>query len=350
MSYATTRRCKRSNFTIAIILSALTLLALFAANLLWGAVEIPLGKVISILTGGEGEPGWRLIVLESRLPQAVTAMFAGMALSAAGLMLQTLFNNPLAGPEVFGINSGAGLGVAIVMLLLNGTLVSGGLSFGGYAAILSGAFIGALAVIAILLLLSMWLRNNIYLLIAGLAVSYLTSSVITLLNYFSTAEGVHSYLIWGMGSFGGVSTAQLPLFATLLIVTLTASLLMVKPLNALLLGDAYAANLGVKTKSARGVLLALTGILTAGVTAFCGPIAFIGLAVPHIARLFLSTNNHIFLLPATILWGGATALLCNLLCQLPGSSGLLPLGAVTPIIGAPVILYVVIKRRGISAS
>ena len=350
MSYATTRKCKRSNFTIAIILSALTLLALFAANLLWGAVEIPLGKVISILTGGEGEPGWRLIVLESRLPQAVTAMFAGMALSAAGLMLQTLFNNPLAGPEVFGINSGAGLGVAIVMLLLNGTLASGGLSFGGYAAILSGAFIGALAVIAILLLLSMWLRNNIYLLIAGLAVSYLTSSVITLLNYFSTAEGVHSYLIWGMGSFGGFSTAQLPLFATLLIVTLTASLLMVKPLNALLLGDAYAANLGVKTKSARGVLLALTGILTAGVTAFCGPIAFIGLAVPHIARLFLSTNNHIFLLPATILWGGATALLCNLLCQLPGSSGLLPLGAVTPIIGAPVILYVVIKRRGISAS
>lgn len=349
MSYATTRKCKRSNFTIAIILSALTLLALFAANLLWGAVEIPLGKVISILTGGEGEPGWRLIVLESRMPQAVTAMLAGMALSAAGLMLQTLFNNPLAGPEVFGINSGAGLGVAIVMLLLNGTLVSGGLSFGGYAAILSGAFIGALAVIAILLLLSMWLRNNIYLLIAGLAVSYLTSSVITLLNYFSTAEGVHSYLIWGMGSFGGVSTAQLPLFATLLIVTLTASLLMVKPLNALLLGDAYAANLGVKTKSARGVLLALTGILTAGVTAFCGPIAFIGLAVPHIARLFLSTNNHIFLLPATILWGGATALLCNLLCQLPGSSGLLPLGAVTPIIGAPVILYVVIKRRGISA-
>lgn len=347
MSYATTRKCKRSNFTIAIILSALTLLALFAANLLWGAVEIPLGKVISILTGGEGEPGWRLIVLESRLPQAVTAMLAGMALSAAGLMLQTLFNNPLAGPEVFGINSGAGLGVAIVMLLLNGTLVSGGLSFGGYAAILSGAFIGALAVIAILLLLSMWLRNNIYLLIAGLAVSYLTSSVITLLNYFSTAEGVHSYLIWGMGSFGGVSTAQLPLFATLLIVTLTASLLMVKPLNALLLGDAYAANLGVKTKSARGVLLALTGILTAGVTAFCGPIAFIGLAVPHIARLFLSTNNHIFLLPATILWGGATALLCNLLCQLPGSSGLLPLGAVTPIIGAPVILYVVIKRRGV---
>lgn len=351
MNYATMKRCKRSNFSFAIILSALTLLALFAANLLWGAVDIPVSKVISILAGYDtAEQGWQLIVLGSRLPQAITAMLAGMALSAAGLMLQTLFNNPLAGPEVFGINSGAGLGVAIVMLLLNGTLISGGLSFGGYAAILAGAFIGALAVIAILLLLSMWLRNNIYLLIAGLAVSYLTSSVITLLNYFSTAEGVHSYLIWGMGSFGGVSTQQIPFFATLLIAILAASLLMVKPLNALLLGDAYAANLGVKTKSVRGVLLALTGILTAAVTAFCGPIAFIGLAVPHIARLFLSTNNHIYLLPATILWGGATALLCNLLCQLPGSSGLLPLGAVTPIIGAPVILYVVIKRRGMSAS
>lgn len=351
MNYATTKRCKKSNFGIAIAASALVLAALFAANLLWGAVEIPMSKVISILAGNENtEQGLRLIILESRLPQALTAMLAGMALSAAGLILQTLFNNPLAGPEVFGINSGAGLGVAIVMLLLNGSLVSDGFSFGGYAAILLGAFIGAIVVIAILLGLSVCLHNNIYLLIAGLAVSYLTSSAITLLNYFSTAEGVHSYLIWGMGSFGGVSTSQIPFLATLLISILAASLLMVKPLNALLLGDAYAANLGVKTKSARGVLLVLTGILTAGVTAFCGPIAFIGLAVPHIARLFLSTNNHIYLLPATILWGGATALLCNLLCQLPGSSGLLPLGAVTPIIGAPVILYVVIKRRGVSAS
>ena len=347
MSYATMKRCKRSNYLVAIILSALVLVVLFTANLLWGAVDIPIDKVISILAGNECEQGWRLIVMESRLPQAVTAMLAGMALSAAGLMLQTLFNNPLAGPEVFGINSGAGLGVAIVMLLLNGTLASGGLSLGGYTAILFGAFIGALTVIATLLLLSMWLRNNIYLLIAGLAVSYLTSSIITLLNYFSTAEGVHSYLIWGMGSFGGVSTAQLPFFATLLIITLIASLLMVKPLNALLLGDAYAENLGIKTKSARGALLAITGILTACVTAFCGPIAFIGLAVPHIARLILNTNNHIFLLPATIIWGGAVALLCNLLCQLPGSSGLLPLSAVTPIIGAPVILYVVIRKRGV---
>lgn len=342
------KKCKRSNTHIVGPLSILLLVALFIANLIWGAVSIPLPEVLSIL-GGEpsGNEGWELIILESRLPQAATAMLSGMALSTAGLMLQTLFNNPLAGPEVFGINNGAGLGVAIVMLMQGGSLASGGFSIGGYAAILAGAFVGAGLVIITLLALSTWLRNSIYLLIAGLALSYLTSSVISLLNYFSTAEGVHSYLIWGMGNFGGVSTRQMPFFTLLLVATLTLSLLMIKPLNALLLGDAYAANLGIRTKRARSILLVLTGLLTAAVTAFCGPVAFIGLAVPHIARLFLRTNNHIYLLPATIILGGAVALLCNLLCQLPGSSGLLPLSAITPLIGAPVILYVILRKKGV---
>lgn len=342
------KRCKSSNTRTVALLAALLLAALFIANILWGAVSIPLAEVLNILLGeASGNEGWRVIILESRLPQALTAMLAGMALSTAGLMLQTLFNNPLAGPEVFGINNGAGLGVAIVMLMQGGALASGGLTIGGYAAILAGAFVGAALVIMVLLALSTLLHNNIFLLIAGLAVSYLTSSVISLLNYFSTAEGVHSYLIWGMGNFGGVSTEQMPFFALLMASMLVFALLMVKPLNALLLGDAYAANLGVKTKRARTILLALTGVLTAAVTAFCGPIAFIGLAVPHIARLLLRTNNHIYLLPATIILGGAVALLCNLLCQLPGSSGLLPLSAITPLIGAPVILYVILRKRGV---
>lgn len=342
------KRCKSSNTLTVALLAALLLAALFIANILWGAVSIPLAEVLNILLGeASGNEGWRVIILESRLPQALTAMLAGMALSTAGLMLQTLFNNPLAGPEVFGINNGAGLGVAIVMLMQGGALASGGLTIGGYAAILAGAFVGAALVIMVLLALSTLLHNNIFLLIAGLAVSYLTSSVISLLNYFSTAEGVHSYLIWGMGNFGGVSTEQMPFFALLMASMLVFALLMVKPLNALLLGDAYAANLGVKTKRARTILLALTGVLTAAVTAFCGPIAFIGLAVPHIARLLLRTNNHIYLLPATIILGGAVALLCNLLCQLPGSSGLLPLSAITPLIGAPVILYVILRKRGV---
>lgn len=331
------------------LLSALLMVILFVANLFWGAVDIPVGDVLKILTGSDAEhSSWTVIVLEARLPQTITAMLCGVALSVAGLMLQTLFNNPLAGPEVFGINSGAGLGVAVVMLLMQGTFVAGSLSFSGYFALLLGAFLGALLVIGIILGLSAWVRSSLFLLIAGLAVSYLTSAVISLLNYFSTAEGVHSYLIWGMGNFGGVSLSQIPLFSLILLLTLLVSLFMMKPLNALLLGDAYAANLGVNTKRIRGILLAITGLLTATVTAFCGPISFIGLAVPHFARLLLRSNNHIYLLPTTMLAGGTVALLCNILCQFPGESGLIPLGAITPLIGAPVILYVVIKDRGLS--
>lgn len=333
---------------LLLLLATFVVLLLFVANIFFGSVDIPFADVFDILTGSEPRhESWRLILVQSRLPQAVVALFGGMALSAAGLMLQTLFNNPLAGPEVFGINSGAGLGVAVVMLLLQGTFVAGTMSIGGYMAVLAGAFLGAVFIIGVILLFSTLLRGNIFLLIAGMALSYLTSSLISLLNYFSTAEGVHSYLIWGMGNFGGVSTQQLPVFVTLAGVSLLLSLLMMKPLNALLLGNAYAANLGVKTKRVRALLLLLTGFLTAIVTAYCGPITFVGLAVPHVARLLLKSNNHRILLPMTILLGGATTLLCNIICQLPGESGLVPLGAVTPLLGAPVIIYVVLKNRGI---
>lgn len=321
----------------------LLLALLFVANLFLGSVAIPAHAVAELLMGGDaGNDAWGLILFHTRLPQAVTALLAGMALSVAGLLLQTLFNNPLAGPEVLGINSGAGLGVAVVMLLLQGSFVAG---VGGYMAVLAGAFFGALSIIAVVLLLSRLLSNNIYLLIAGLSVGYLASSVISILNYFSTAEGVHSYLIWGMGSFGAVSAAQLPFFSMVLLAVLAVALLLVKPLNALLLGDYYARNLGVNTRRVRGVLLLIVGLLTATVTAFCGPVAFVGLAVPHLARLAVGTNNHRRLLPVAMLLGGAVTLLCNLICQLPGESGLLPLGAITPLIGAPVVIYVVLKER-----
>lgn len=337
----------RSKGVKMLLLSLFVTALLFVANIFYGSVSIPYADVLDILLGGEPQrESWRLILMQSRLPQAVVALFCGMSLSAAGLMLQTLFNNPLAGPEVFGINSGAGLGVAVVMLFLQGTFVAGTMTIGGYMAILSGAFIGAVLSIGVILLFSTLLRGNIFLLIAGMSLSYLTSSVISLLNYFSTAEGVHSYLIWGMGNFGGVSVQQLPFFTMFSIAALLLSLLMIKPLNALLLGDVYAANLGVKTKRVRALLLLLTGFLTSVVTAYCGPITFVGLAVPHVARILLKTNNHRVLLPMTVLLGGATTLLCNIICQLPGEIGLLPLGAVTPLLGAPVILYVVLKNRG----
>ena len=330
---------------LAYVSAALALLLLFAANLLFGSLDIPYGEVLSILTGGEcGRDVWRVVVLETRLPQALTALLAGASISVAGLLLQTLFRNPLAGPEVLGVNSGAGLGVALVMLFAGGMSTFG---LGGYFAMLGGAFVGAIFVIMIILLLATFLRNNVFLLIAGVAVGYMTSSAITLLNYFSTAEGVHSYMVWGMGSFGGVTMQQIPFFATVVLLLLMASLVMAKPLNALLLGDAYAVNLGVNVKAVRVVALCVTGLLTAVVTAFCGPVAFIGLAVPHVARMLLRSNNHRHLIPSTIMLGGAVALLCNLACQLPGESGLLPLGAITPIVGAPVIIYVVIKNRGL---
>ena len=338
------RRCVDKRY-LAYLLAAMVLFILFAANLFYGTIDIPAGEVLSILTGGEClRDVWRVVVLETRLPQALTALLAGASISVAGLLLQTLFRNPLAGPEVLGVNSGAGLGVALVMLLAGGMSAFG---LGGYLAVLGGAFGGALFVMMIILLLASLLRNNMFLLIAGVAVSYMTSSAITLLNYFSTAEGVHSYMVWGMGSFGGVTMLQMPFFATVSLVLLMVSLAMAKPLNALLLGDSYAVNLGVNVKGVRVMALCVTGLLTAVVTAFCGPVSFMGLAVPHIARLSMRSNNHRHLVPATIILGGAVALMCNLVCQLPGESGLLPLGAITPLIGAPVIIYVVIKHRGL---
>lgn len=344
MNMSIMRSCVKNN-RVGLCLAFLLTATLFAANLFYGSVDIPFADVAAVLSGrGCDNDVWRLIILEMRLPQAVTALLAGAAISVAGLILQTLFANPLAGPEVLGINSGAGLGVALVMLLAHGTLSVAGGGFMGYVAVLAGAFAGAAMIIAVILFLSSFLKSRIYLLVAGVAVSYLTSSVISLLNYFATAEGVHSYLIWGMGSFSAVTSERLPFFAAVTSLLLVAALMMVKPLNVLLLGDAYAHNLGVNVKRVRTLALTVTGLLTSVVTAFCGPVAFIGLAVPHIARMLLSTGNHNSLLPATLFLGGAVALLCNLICQLPGDGGLLPLGAVTPLIGAPVILYVVLKR------
>jgi iron complex transport system permease protein len=259
-------------------------------------------------------------------------------------MLQTAFRNPLAGPSIFGINSGAGLGVALVMLLLGGSLSAGSVSFSGFVAILVAAFIGAMAVMAIIFFFSTIVRNNVMLLIIGIMTGYISNAAISLLNFFATDEGVKSYMVWGMGSFGGVSMQMMPVFASITIAGLIGALLLIKPLNALLLGDRYAENLGVDIIRTRNWLLIVTGLLTAITTAFCGPVAFIGLAVPHIARLLLTTDNHRVLLPATILCGAVVALVCNLVCYLPGESGVIPLNAVTPLMGAPVIIYVIIKK------
>lgn len=327
-------------------LTATAVLLLFILNIFIGSADIPARDVVRILTGNEhGHEGWQYIIMESRLPQAITAALCGASLAACGLMLQVAFRNPLAGPSVFGINSGASLGVAIVILLLGGSISTGSVSVSGFIAILLAAFAGAMAVMVVILLFSVIVRNNVMLLIIGIMVGYISSSAIALLNSLATQEGVQSYMIWGLGNFGGVTMSQMPVFATVTTLGLIGSLLLIKPLNALLLGEQYAENLGVRTTRVRNYLLVVTGIQTAVTTAFCGPVSFIGLAVPHIARILLDTDNHRSIMPATIITGMAVALLCNLICVLPGTGGVLPLNAVTPVIGAPVIIYVIIRRK-----
>ena len=322
------------------------ILVLFAASLVVGAVDIPVSEVVNILTGHPSEKAsWQYIVLQSRLPQALTAMLCGAALAVSGLLLQTAFRNPLAGPSIFGINSGASLGVALVLLLLGGSMTIGNVSLSGFVAVLIAAFIGAMLVMGLILLFSTIVHNNVMLLIIGIMIGYLSTSAISLLNFFATDEGVQSYMLWGLGNFGGVTLRQMPLFAGITVAGLFLSLLLVKPLNALLLGEQYAENLGINTRRVRNYLLFVTGLLSAITTAFCGPVAFIGLAVPHIARLTLGSDDHRRLLPATLLWGAAVALLCNVISVLPGDAGIIPINAVTPLLGAPVIIYVVAKQR-----
>lgn len=333
--------------TVYCLALGVLIVLLLLLNLVKGSIDIPVADVLRILMGDEEgvKPSWQYIVLESRLPQALTAILCGAALAVSGLLLQTAFRNPLAGPSIFGINSGAGLGVALVMLLLGGSLSVGSVSVSGFVAVLLAAFVGAMSVMALIFFFSSVVRNNVMLLIIGIMIGYISNSAISLLNFFATDEGVKSYMVWGMGSFAGVSLKHMPVFALITTVGLLGSLLLMKPLNALMLGDRYAENLGVNIVRVRNWLLLVTGLLTAITTAFCGPVAFIGLAVPHIARLLLTTDNHRLLMPATMLCGAVVALLCNFICFLPGESGVIPLNAVTPIVGAPVIIYVIIRER-----
>lgn len=318
-------------------------LALFAALLFVGTVEIPASEVWNAICGG-GDESSRLIVTQLRLPMALTALLAGAGLALAGLLLQTVFDNPLAGPSILGVSTGASLGVAVLMLLFGGAALSAGY----FAALLGGALLGAATVLAALLLFSTVVRSSAILLIIGILISYLASSAISLLNFFATQEGVHSYVIWGLGNFSGVTLDRLAVFAPSVLLPAGCCFLLVKPLNALLLGDVYAVSMGVSIRATRNALLALSGILTAAVTAFCGPIGFLGLVVPHVARMACGTSNHSALLPSTLLFGGATGLLCAFLSVWLGGGSLIPVNAITPVLSVPVIIYVILNRDRLS--
>ncbi len=326
-------------------LLTLACLLLAAACLLWGSVDIPAGDVWASLTGGEqSNPRYGVIVTEMRLPMVITAAMAGAALAVAGLLLQTTFANPLAGPSILGISTGASLGVAVVTLGLGGAIGA----WGYYTGAIVGAIVGAAFVMMLLLAFSAMVKNGVMLLIIGIMIGYLASSAIALLNFFSTQEGVHSYMVWGLGTFSSLTLGVSISLAVISLILIGWAYLMTKTLNAMLLGENYARSLGVDTGKARMWLLVISGTLTAAVTAFCGPIGFLGLIVPHIARLIMHTSNHRSLLPATALTGAATGLLCAALSVIGTSGSIIPINAITPLIGAPVIIYIIIYRNKIA--
>lgn len=335
--------------TAGILALALACAALFLATLALGSVRLPLAEVLAVLTGGGADDGARTIVEQVRLPRAVTALIAGAALGLAGLQMQTLFRNPLADPFILGISAGASLGVALVVLVggSGGAVLALGLGLAGGAAITAAAATGALAVTLLVLAASRRVESPATVLIIGLMVGYGVSAVVSVLvqGGFGELERVRAFVAWGFGSFAGTSWSDLVVLSGTVAVGLAIGVATVKALNALLLGDAYAASMGVRVRGVRILVVVSASLLAGTVTAFCGPIAFIGVASPHLARGLLRSSDHRVLLPATLLVGAAVALAAGLVAQLPGQDATLPLNSVTALVGAPVVVAVLLRLR-----
>lgn len=338
----------RNKINISILITIIFLgILLFFLNLFVGSVTIPFSDIFNVFFGDESNQTIKTIVLDYRLPQAVTAIFAGAALSVAGVLMQTLFRNPLADPSMLGISSGAGLGVAIT-ILLTGVIGNSALStmvIWSNLGVSLAAFIGATLVLMLILGFSSRVRNMTTLIIIGLMVSYLAGSLTDIMKFFSMKEDIHAFVIWGMGSFSAVGTNKLTFFSISITIGLFASLFMTKNLNITLLGDLYAENLGLNVKRNSLFIVLVSGYLTAIVTAFCGPIAFLGLAIPHLTRFIFRTSDHKVLVPGVMLIGMVISLLCNLVARMPGFEGNLPINAVTAFIGAPVVIWVILRKR-----
>ncbi len=340
--------------SVSFILLTLLIVVLFVLNLLLGTVSIPVRDVLCILFSPSAlnldsstQAVWSNIIWSSRIPQALTALMAGAGLAVSGLQMQTVFRNPLAGPSVLGISNGASLGVALVVLM-SGSLGGMALSRLGYlgdVAMSVAAIVGALAVMGLIVWVAQRVQGNVTLLIIGVLIGYMANAIIGVLKFFSNEEDIKAYVVWGLGSFARVSGDQMVLFVVLMAILLPLSMLLVKTMNLLLLGDAYAQNLGLNLQRARTLVILSSGVLVAIVTAYCGPIMFIGLAVPHLARAMFRTSDHRILMPATLLAGGVLALLCNLIARMPGFEGALPVNSVTALVGAPVIATVLFKRK-----
>jgi iron complex transport system permease protein len=324
----------------------LLLLLAFALNLSLGSVAIPLEDILASLFGMQTESEtWKYIIWNYRLPKALTALLIGGGLSLSGLLMQTLFRNPLAGPFVLGVSSGASLGAA---LLIMGASLLGGVA-GGYLSsdlsLIVASGIGSFLVLAIVLVVATRLKDAMALLIVGLMFGSITAALVTVLSYFSQAEQLQQYIFWSYGSVGNLSWSQVGLLSIFFLAGVGISIRLLKALNALLLGERYAASMGVSTTRSRNWIILATGLLAGGITAFAGPIAFIGLAVPHLARQLLGTQDHRILLPGVLLYGGILMLICDVIAQLPFSAYVLPINAITSLVGAPVVIWLLIRRN-----
>lgn len=337
---------RQNIISFALIIASIMLF--FFLNLALGTISIPLHAIWNIICndGSESEI-WQNIIWKSRFPQTITALFAGAGLAISGLQMQTVFRNPLAGPSELGISSGASLGVALMILLSGsfGGVALSRLGFFGEVAISIAAIAGASVVMFIIIGISQRVRGNVILLIIGVMIGYIANAIIGVLKFFSNDEDVRSYVIWGLGSFSKVSGNQVYTFVVVMAALIPLSFLLIKTLNLLLLGESYARNLGLNIKRARLAVIMCSCIITAIVTAYCGPIVFLGLAVPHLCRTIFHTSDHRVLMPAVTFVGASLALFCNLIARMPGFEGALPINSVTALIGAPIVISVLFGKR-----
>ncbi|MBN1334007.1 MAG: iron ABC transporter permease [Synergistales bacterium] len=348
-SRRTAKKDRVTSTPVLLMMLSAVLVLLFFLDLSTGSVSIPLNKVMIILSGGKvSNPTWGEIILNFRLPRIITAILAGGALGVSGLLMQTLFLNPLAGPFVLGINSGASLGVALVILLsgLGGfSSFAGGSGFLAQMGIVFSASLGSLIVISIILFIARRIASRTVILIIGIMFGYAVSALVSVLVHFSLAERVQAFITWSFGSFSTVSWKELQVMIPVLLFTMTLSFPLSKPLNALLLGETYAASMGVDTRAIRILVILCAAVLAATVTAFCGPVAFLGIAIPHLGRNLFRTGDHRILIPSCVLLGGSLAMLADLAAHLPGKGAVLPLNALTSMIGAPVVIWVIARYQ-----
>ncbi|WP_439128832.1 FecCD family ABC transporter permease [Polaribacter sp.] len=339
---------KQKNYKKQFILLSILLIILFFVNVSLGSVSIPFKDIFNTLIGDfSSKESWQTIILQFRLPKAITAILVGSGLSIAGLLMQTLFRNPLAGPFVLGISSGASLGVALLIL---GSTIFGGFfmstSFSNWS-IPIAATLGCFFVLSAVIIAANKVRNTMSILIIGLMFGSVTSAIISVLAYFSSSEKIQQYLFWSFGSLGNLSWYEILIFTSIYLLGITGTIFIIKPLNSFLLGENYAKSLGINVKRSRNIILLITSILTGVITAFAGPIAFVGLAVPHIARIVFTTSNHKILIPAVLILGAIIMLICDCIAQLPTSEFTLPINAITSLFGAPIVIWLLIRKKKI---